>query len=156
MAVVNSVYEIPALSNYQITHKMRHLTKHFKGVYDMDLLPRERFKYPWAIIVNTEKDTSSKVGHWTAFVFDKLGRGHYFDSYGLAPPHSQWRHYLIAKSRGGVWKRSSLVVQRFDTNTCGYLCIDYIIRRLKHVKITDNAITRHLDGMKSYKKYHLN
>ena len=58
--------------------------KYFKGVYDADSLPHPRFTYPWAIIVNTEKDIVPDAGHWTAFVFDKFGQGYYFNSYSTS------------------------------------------------------------------------
>ena len=67
----SSVSSVRALSNHQIETKMKS-QKYFKGVYDADSLPHPRFTYPWAIIVNTEKDTVPDAGHWTAFVFDKF------------------------------------------------------------------------------------
>ena len=122
------IHNVRALSNYQIESKMRH-KKYFKGVYDADSLPRRTFAYPWAIIVKTKKDTIPSARHWTAFVFDKFGQGYYFDSHGLPPPHKLWKNYLHTNSRGNVWFYNRLIVQRYDTNTCGYLCMDYIIQK---------------------------
>ena len=56
----SSVSSVRALSNHQIETKMKS-QKYFKGVYDADPLPHPRFTYPWAIIVNTEKDTVQQV-----------------------------------------------------------------------------------------------
>lgn len=155
MALVNTVYDIPPLSNFQIANIMNHLRvkPYFKGVYDMDSLPKQRFAYPWAIIVNTEKDTTRSIGHWICMLFDKYGRGHYFDSYGSPPPHKHWRDYLVQKSLNRIWKHSSLVVQRLNTSTCGYLCIDYIVLRLKRPLVRDNYIASRLDPIRSYRKY---
>ena len=150
----NSVYMVRPLSNFAIERKLRRLTTKFKGVFDADSLPQRRYAYPWAIIVNTNTDRIDETGHWTAFVFDINGQGHYFDSYGDVPPHSSWISYLKAKSRYRVWTQSYLEVQRPNTNTCGYLCIDYVIRRLKNTRISDDRIVAGLNEMKAYRKYH--
>lgn len=149
------VYRIRPLSNFAIERKLKRLTTSFKGVYDADSLPHKRFAYPWAIIVNTNTDRSASIGHWTAFVFDKNGYGHYFDSYGQPPPHKRWIDYLRVKSRRGVWTQSTIQAQRLDTNTCGYLCIEFILKRLKNNRLTDNKIARSLNEMRAYKKHRL-
>ena len=146
------IHNIRALSNYQIEAKMQH-RKYFKGVYDADSLPRRTFTYPWAIIVNTKKDTVPSAGHWTAFVFDKFGQGYYFDSYGLPPPHKFWKNYLHKNSRGNVWFYNRVIVQRYDTNTCGYLCMDYIVQKLRKPMLNNQSVIRRLGEYKAYHKF---
>ena len=149
---MSSVGTVRALSNHQIETKMKS-QKYFKGVYDADSLPHPRFTYPWAIIVNTEKDTVPDAGHWTAFVFDKFGQGYYFDSYGKPPPFKHWKQYFYKNSRGNVWTYKRLVVRRYDTHTCGYLCMDYITQRLSKPMLSNQSIVRHLDVYRSYYKF---
>ena len=143
---------IPALTNHEIERKMKKLTKYFIGVYDNDSLPEDSFVYPFAFIANTLKDTDPTVGHWVAFVFDRRGKGHYFDSYGAQPPYIQWRRYLRNRSHHNTYSYSSIIVQSYNSNGCGYLCMDYILRRLKYPRLGDNQIARHLDEYKSFKR----
>ena len=148
-----SIYTVKPLDNLQLERKLRKVTNKFKGVFDMDSLPSEQFEYPWTIVVNTLTDKDPTTGHWVVFLFDKFGRGHYFDSGGSPPPFQSWRNYLTDRSLDSVWTRSTIPVQDIATNTCGYLCIDYIVKRLKWVTPTDNDIAIRLDEMRAYMKY---
>lgn len=151
--VAKNLESIRPLSSLQIEKRMRRYRPSFKGVFDMDSLPRKKYNYPWAIIANTNKDTTTGVGHWVAFVFDSNGKGHYFDSYGKPPLHRSWRHYLHTKSKNGKWQYSTRQVQKFNTNTCGYLSMDFIVKRLNYPLLTNNNIVKQLSGMKSYKRF---
>ena len=71
-----------------------------------------------------------------------------FDSYGTPPPFKHWKQYLYNNSRGNV-----LVVQRYDMNISGYLCMDYITQRLSKPMLSNQSIGRHLDEYQSYYKF---
>ena len=140
-------------STRQLTESNMRNQKHFTGVYDADSLPRSHFMYPWAIIVNTEKDTVPLAGNWMAFVFNKFGQVYYFDSYRLSSTCSYWKHYLHTNSHGKVWFYNRLIVQRYENNICGYLCMDYITQRLRKPTLRNQTIVCHLDEYKLYYKF---
>ena len=56
-------------------------------------------------------------------------------------------------SHGNVWFYNRLIVQRYDTNTCGYLCMDYIIQKLRKPMLSNQSIIRRLDEYKAYHKF---
>ena len=91
--------KLTPLSNVQIEKYLSaRLPNRFKGVYDADSLPNKataaKWDYPFAIVVNTMKDTTASVGHWIAMVFTEDSRGHYFDPYGKKPKSVEWKEFL--------------------------------------------------------------
>ena len=83
--------KLTSLSNVQIQQYLSsRLPNNFEGVYDADSLPDKatvaKWDYPFAIVVNTMKNTTAGVGHWIAMVFTKDGTGHYFNSHGQKNP----------------------------------------------------------------------
>ena len=112
----------------------------FKGVGSTEALPTGVNSYPYCFVRNT--DCNCLPGeHWVAFYFDKYGHGHYFDSFGRKPPHELWIKYLEDKSMLGI-KYFNHQVQPYDTQTCGYFCIYYLLHRyyLDPIKYSDYSI----------------
>ena len=96
----------------------------FKGVFPSDRLPY-RADLPLHIIVNT--DPSNKPGqHWVCVSIDKLGRGYYFDSFGLPPMVNEIEKFLNQRAVKG-WKFNKLKIQNALSSTCGNYCVLYII-----------------------------
>ena len=73
-----SLKDVKPLSNFDINSKMKKaIGDVYIGTVDCDSFPTPpSTRGPWAFIANTEKDTTRKVGHWTAIVLDKSGLAH--------------------------------------------------------------------------------
>ena len=148
------------LSNVQIEQYLSsRLPNSFKGVYDADSLPGKatvaKWDYPFAIVVNTMKDTTAGVGHWIAMVFTEDGKGHYFDSYGKKPKSAAWKEFLRSTSLHGKWTYSKVKVQSDYTNSCGYLAIKFIVMRLlkTYRHFADTEIANEIDEVEVCSKY---
>ena len=126
----------------------------FKGVYDADSVPHigRTWTAPLALVVNTKKDTSKDVGHWIAIVITADGKGHYFDSLGKPPVFSHWLKLLKSFSNSISINRQK--VQRDYTNSCGYIVIDYIMKRILLDDVyTDQDITDSMNEADICRKY---
>ena len=124
----------------------RLLGEWFVGCFEEDRLPRppSRREGGWAMIVNTLRHNApmSKDGHWVALCETSDGQSHFFDSYGRQPLMTPWYDYLKHYSRNSHHPPSfnPIVVQAFDTNSCGYFCLEY----LKVRKVLTNLPDRNL------------
>jgi hypothetical protein len=65
-------------------------------------------------------------------LFDKKGKGYYFDPLGEEPETAYWRRYLTKNSQDGVWESNDIDVQDFEPNICGHLCILYIFTKFNN------------------------
>ncbi len=132
-----------------ITTLMRHVPGAdaiFAGVFACDHLPLE-IHYPCALIANT--DPAHKPGeHWVGLFFTAEGKGEYFDSFGLPPPHI-FETYLKQHSRTWSWNTSTL--QDVWTEACGPFCIFFIIYCSYGKSMTD--IVQHLQARKNNDEY---
>ena len=91
--------------------------------------------YPASLIVNT--DPSGKPGeHWLAIYFNKSKEAEFFDSFGLSAEQYKFDKYLKYFSRSYV--DNKFQIQNFDSNTCGYYCLYFIM--LKSRGFTLNEI----------------
>ena len=119
-----------SLSNFDLIKYADNLNiLNFRGVFMRDQLP----KFPWSQecgIVNF--NTSSEPGsHWVAYY--KNGRNRiYFDSYGQAVLQ-EINDYLKTESEKkndkAVIERNTDIVQKFNTQICGHLCL-YVLKSL--------------------------
>ena len=119
-----------SLSNFDLMKYADNLNiLNFRGVFMRDQLP----KIPWSQecgIVNF--NTSSEPGsHWVAYY--KNGRNRiYFDSYGQAVLQ-EINDYLKTESEKkndkAVIQRNTDIVQKFNTQICGHLCL-YVLKSL--------------------------
>lgn len=68
-------------------------------------------------------DTSSGIGsHWVAY--SKRGsQVNYADSFGLRPPPE-----VIQYFKGSQIFYSNEIKQSYDTNNCGHLCLEFLIK----------------------------
>ena len=101
----------------------------FRGVFMRDTLPTK----PWPIecgIVNF--NTSLENGsHWVAYHKNKKDRI-YFDSYGqviLAELSDYLKTKKEKENEKAVIQRNTDIVQRFNTQVCGHLCL-YVLKSL--------------------------
>ena len=125
------------LSNFELLDYAKQLNiPNFRGVFMRDELP----KTPWVNecgIVNF--NTSSEPGsHWCCY--EKNGdKKTYFDSYGQATL-DEIRKYL-----GGKIFRNTDIVQKFDTQICGHLCL-FVLKALSQGK----SFREILDSLTTY------
>lgn len=157
MTQIKKLNEIKPLSNFDIEHIMKYYMdkKLFLGVFDQDSLPKIDHR-PTSLILNTMTDKSNKIGHWVSIVIDKRGKGHYFDSYGKPPIYKSWKRFLTQNSQRGVWVFNKRQVQDYNTNSCGYFAIDFIVKRLKYSDtISDLSIIKHMNERSVFKNYNM-
>ena len=140
---------LKAMYPSDINKLLRNNTR-FKGTYDHNTIPQVQdilHKWPqdWCIIVNTLTTSSPRTdGHWIAIAQTDNGNSHFFDSYGRMPMFSGWTHILqsLATGRGGQVDFNSKAVQAFDTNSCGYFCVEYCNRRFLNDSLSDTEIVK--------------
>lgn len=156
MSSARDLSRVKPLSNYQLDGKLKKLVPCYAGTFDKDSLPDLTGKKPCCIILNTELDTTSTVGHWVAVVVDNHRNVHYFDSYGDPPKFISWRIYLKKLDKNNYFTHSSASIQPPDTNICGHLCIEFIVKRLSvsHRMLSDTAVAKSIDIYKAVEKYY--
>lgn len=137
------------LSNFDLYDLVKELgIKNFIGVLSIDGLPFEEIRKPSmhqkttiACIVNLDSQTGPGT-HWVSFrcvINNRNGSNifEYFDSYGLPPPKEIIKFYkeldkgiqLVSSHDLFFWNRDEL--QDFDTVTCGWWCLYFLLERQK-------------------------
>jgi hypothetical protein len=101
----------------------------FKGTFPCDLAIYERFKVPFAVILNTSTSDKS-TGHWVA-VYKKLnGPPLYFDSYGRNANGNTYVKTFVKKlceaSQYSYYLYNPHSLQADASNVCGLYCIIFI------------------------------
>lgn len=91
----------------------------FNGVFAMDMLPEH--VQPGATVINTD-DSDEPGSHWCCVFKD--GETQYMDSYGLPPTDQRCLDFL-----GETFSFNTLPLQLEISNTCGFYCIYFIIKR---------------------------
>jgi hypothetical protein len=105
-----------------------YLSKMFLGVFARDQLPKSISRRPSCLIANTDK--SDRPGqHWVAFYFDCNGVNEYFDSYGIKPMFTEFRHLLSIDTNKK--KINDTRLQAKNSATCGLYCVFYLFHRCK-------------------------
>lgn len=99
--------------------------RYYLGTYPSCLvsIPRRR---RYSFITNTDNHSSSG-GHWNAW-FINDGTLYFLDTYGRSPYHETFPHdyrdILLKFEHVEYFKYR---IQPFDTSTCGYYCIHFLL-----------------------------
>ena len=129
----------------------------YVGVYASDELP-QIIRRPLAIVINT--DPSDKPGtHWTALYITREGYGEFFDTRGIAPDH-RVRSYLNKKAPRG-FEYNQRRIQSPVTTICGMYCIEFLVTRHYHPRLSFSTILRYLytfedpwlNDLETYKRF---
>ena len=118
------------LTNFDIIQLVKHLNiPNFRGPFMIDELPDKPNKKECAIV---NFNTSSQPGlHWVAFYKDGDKRI-YFDSFGCVAPIEIQKYLKTPEeflNNEPVIQRNTDIVQKFNTEVCGQLCI-YVLDSL--------------------------
>ena len=115
-----------ALSNFELYNYVRRLEiPDFRGVFMSNTLPSRPHNSECGIV---NFGPSNTIGtHWVCYW--KKGQDRiYFDSYGQITPH-EIQIYLKTKGEGRSIKRNTDIVQSFNSNICGHLCL-FVLKAL--------------------------
>ena len=119
------------LTNFDIIQLVKHLNiPNFKGVFMRNELPQQRPNEKECAIVNFNK-SSEPGSHWVCYYKDGDERI-YFDSFGCTPPTEIQRYLKTSEefqNNEAVIQRNTDIVQKFNTEVCGQLCI-YVLDSL--------------------------
>jgi hypothetical protein len=103
-------------------------SRHFLGVYPMDMLP-DRISKPAAIVANTS-DSSQSSGHWVAFYFPDKGSTLYFDSYGTIPLHPEFYTWLQKFNLHRELFFNKKRYQADNSPVCGFYSLVFLARHM--------------------------
>ena len=130
------------LTNFDIIHLVKHLNiPNFKGVFMRDELTEQPEEKECGI-VNFNK-SSEPGSHWVAYYKDGNERI-YFDSFGCLAPIEIQKYLKTPKEfldSEPVIQRNTDIVQKFNTEVCGQLCIyvlDSLSKGAKYQDIIDS------------------
>ena len=99
-------------------------------VVSRDKLPKYSVTMETGYVINT--DASDEPGeHWVAIYLDGMGRGEYFDSFGLPPLHDDFLTFLTRQCTS--WSYANFTLQDFESTKCGEYCIHFLTSRFKHI-----------------------
>lgn len=112
------------------------IRKNFGGVFASDCLPKPKTHYS-SFIVNLDPHTSPG-SHWIAVHF-RQKEGYYFDSYGLPPSDKNILKFI--KNNADIIVYNKHCFQDDSTTTCGYFCLYFLFRRVRHLNIDDLSKT---------------
>ena len=109
-----------------------------------DTLPKRPHKIECGIVnLNTSSETGS---HWGCYYKKGLNRI-YFDSFGQITPLEIQNYLKKGKERGiGVIQRNTDIVQPFNSNICGHLCL-FVLKALMGEHWTFQQVLRQLDDV---------
>ena len=117
-----------SLSNFELIKYAKELNiSDFRGVYMRDELPKKTWKKECGI-VNFNKSTEPGT-HWVAYYKDGKNR-FYFDSYGqviLQEVTDYLKTETEKQNDEAVIARNTDIVQNFNTQVCGHLCL-YVLK----------------------------
>ena len=118
------------LTNFDIIKLVGHLNiPNFRGVFPRDGLPDHPNEKECGVV---NFNTSSEPGsHWVAY-YKHGDKRYYFDSFGCTPPTEIQRYLKTTeefRNNEPVIQRNTDVVQKFNTEICGQLCI-YVLDSL--------------------------
>ena len=116
------------LTNFDLLDYVKKLDiPNFRGVFMRDILPKSPRKIECGIgNLNTSKEKGS---HWVCYYKKVLNRI-YFDSFGQITPIEIQNYLKKRRERGiGVIQRNTDIVQPFNTNICGHVCL-FVLKTL--------------------------
>lgn len=128
----------------------KHLPPHVKwmGVTAANQWPNNPPQNKASAFVSNEQCICRKGNHWICVFTDSVGRGHYFDSYAKPIPHTAWKAWFKKHTRSlHISKR---VIQRPNTNFCGYFCIFFLMHKSFRPHVPNDVIMHNVDGKKAY------
>lgn len=110
------------------------LSKQYIGTFSSDRLPSpSTIGKNSALIVNF--DEHFKPGsHWLCIYVNSQRVPEYFDSFGLWPIKSNLLKFVKGINNNFLYSNTKL--QSFTTNSCGYYCLYYLIRRARNESAT--------------------
>ena len=125
---LNSQLPFHPLTNIEISEYYKNEPK-FNGVYSKNNLPNKIKKGAYVINLDEYENTGT---HWVS-LFVKANKVIYFDSFGIEHIPEE-----IDKFIGNKKIRASIFrIQAYDSNMCGYFCIEFINYMLKGKKLLD-------------------
>ena len=116
------------LTNFDLLDYVKKLDiPNFRGVFMRDTLPKSPYKIECGIVnLNTNNEKGS---HWVCYYKKGLNRI-YFDSFGQITPIEIQNYLKTRREREiGVIQRNTDIVQPFNTNICGHLCL-FVLKTL--------------------------
>ena len=117
----------------------------FVGCVPSDRIPVLE-TFPYAAIINTDPAKYSGQ-HWVAVYVNSPHSVEYFDSYGELPN----KNICSFLDNFSYVRRSTLALQRLDTNSCGHYCIYFIMKRCAGRSV--EWILGRLKGIRDRDKY---
>jgi len=98
-----------------------------------DLLP-SRFNLPASFLINLSSSQSAG-SHWVSLFIDSLGRGSYFDSYGMLPTVAPIKHFI--KFHCKTVDYNSKQVQQIQSKTCGLYSAVFLLLLSRGLSMND-------------------
>lgn len=129
-------------TNIQL-NKMMEKVEGYRGAHPKDWC---NSKTPWDeeyLILNLE-DSGNKGSHWTA-VCNKPNDDYiyYFDSFGVSIPDTILKYMKRSgKQVAGVTNE----IQNFDSEACGYYCVNFLLQRKQGIDVYDTLYSFHDNG----------
>ena len=134
------------LTNFDLLEFVKKLEiPYFRGVFMLDNLPKGRPHQIECGIVNFN-NTMEKGSHWVCYYKNQSNRI-YFDSFGQITP-VEIQNYLkqkISEKCVGVIQRNTDIVQPYNTNICGHLCL-FVLKALAGEHWTFQQVLNRLNG----------
>jgi hypothetical protein len=121
----------PGLNTVQINMIMKALRPYgYVGTFPYDLLPKPKNRPMEGYVLNLD-DHNNPGSHWISFLLDKKRKtAEIYDSSGLKQTKKVLERILKNVPHGYQLKENSIRSQDYDTNTCGYHAIRFLINRL--------------------------
>jgi len=100
----------------------------FKGVFPCDRIPLQKYKLPYALVINT--DPASKPGtHWVALYIDKDNHAEFFDSFGRPLLNKYIIEFIDDFCASACWNTEC--IQSELSIKCGQFALGFIKARLR-------------------------
>ena len=124
---MDTIQLIRALKSDRITNQC------LGDVVPWDYLPSVVL-YPSVFITNTD-DSSRGGSHWTAFYFNDLKEGEFFDSFGNPPEFygQPFKRFLNRNSISYIY--NNMPLQSDSTTVCGQYCLFYCLHRCRGISM---------------------
>ena len=104
--------------------------KTFKGVFPCNRIPKQKFKLPYAFVINT--DPASKPGtHWVALFVDDYNHAEFFDSFGRYLTNKYIVDFIDDNCASACW--NTACIQSDLSVKCGQFALGFIKARLQGI-----------------------
>ena len=115
------------LTNIEISEYYKNKPR-FNGVYSRNNLPNKIKKGAYVINLEEYENTGP---HWVS-LFVKANKVIYFDSFGIEHIPKEVNKFINNNIESNIFR-----IQAYDSNMCGYICIEFINYMLKGKKLLD-------------------